>query len=228
MTRLTFRILLANINHSMTQAQKAEDIATFGRMLIGTYIAGGCEIDNPDARQPWGQIGGKHFGGSTETPAVLSRDWEVLAHEVLPRTNGSAGFDPSRETLYLRLRHIATGLTVSHLVTHMDHEAFNGPVVGRVGRLAKWRSHLSKDRRLIWRRRLAGDVVVHEGDLNAGGVVTYGRGQCVVHPVPGVMQITVLPPLRRKVSVHLGRRVVDHAVHTDHPLISTLVTVTKG
>jgi hypothetical protein len=228
MITLTFKVLLANINHSMTRAQKRADIAKFGRMFSESYIAGGCEIDNPDSREFWGEIGVQHLGGATETPAILSADWAVREHKVLPRTIGTAGFDPPRETLLLRLRHVPTGIKVSHLVTHMDHQAFNGPVLGRLARRAKWMGHLAKDRHLIWRLRAAGELVVHEGDLNNGRAVVYGRRQQTLHPVPGVMQIAVLPPLRRGWRVRLGRRVVDRQVHTDHPLMSVSVNVTKG
>jgi hypothetical protein len=227
MTTLTVHAALANIRHDMTETQKAEDIALFGGMLVGTYIAAGCEIDNPVSRKLWRRIGTQRIGGNTETPVVFSADWTVLAGKVLSRTAGQAGFDPPRKTVFMRVRHVPTGITVSGLFTHMDHEAFNGPTSGRSSRLARWSTHFAKDRHLVWRRRLAGDVVVHMGDLNNGRTVVYGQGQQTVHPVPGVMQIAVLAPFRRRVHVSLGRRVIETG-HTDHPLIAVPITIRKG
>lgn len=224
---LTFTAALANIRHDMSEAQKAADVETFARMLVGTYLAAGCEIDNPVSRKLWRRIGVQHVGGGTETPVVLSGDWTVISALAFSRTAGQAGFDPPRKTVAVRLRH-TSGVRVCVLATHMDHQAFNGPAVGRAGRLAKWVSHVAKDRHLIWRRRLAGDVVVHMGDLNNGRVVEYGRGQLTVHPRPGVMQIAVLAPFRRGIRAYLGRRVVNEHVRTDHPLVSVKIHVTKG
>lgn len=224
---LTFTLALANVRHDMTRPQKADDIATFSRMLSGDWIAAGCEIDNPDSRYLWHteMPAGLHFGNGTETPVVVSHGWDVIGHQVLTRTTGEAGFDPARKTVLLRLRHHATGIRVAVLATHMDHWAFNGPALGRVARLAKWDRHLSLDRRTILRLRLAGYVVAAVGDLNSGRVVEYGRGQKAIHP-HGVMQMTVLPPLRPGVRVRLGH-LVTRTGHTDHPLLAVSVGITR-
>lgn len=226
-----FVAAVANIRHDEPKPWRISDINALADMLPDGYpwIAGGAEIDNRVSRVAWTQLlGGIHFGLATESPVAASGDWTELGHAVHVDTAGIPSVDPARKTVVLKLRNDATGIKVAVVNTHMDHLAFGAKknLASRHGWFAQWHS----DRALIARLRLLGYVVVQTCDCNhAAGPVKWGRGQISVFS--GLMQISVLPPFGRSVSValgHIDRAWAAQGIHTDHPLLTVPVTIAEG
>jgi hypothetical protein len=223
---------VANVRHDEPRGYRISDINALADMLPSDlpWIASGAEIDNRVSRVAWTSLlGGTHFGLATETPIALSADWTLIGTRIHVATNGIPGIDPARKTVVAKVRNDATGIKVAIIAEHKDHLAF-GPNQVAASRRG-WFRQFYETRALALRLRLLGYVVVINEDGNhAAGPIHYGRGQ-ITAACSGLMQISVLPPIGSSVHAsagHVTKAWTAQGIHTDHPILTVPITITKG
>lgn len=224
---------VANIRHDEPKPWRISDINAFADMLPADlpWVASGAEIDNRVSRIAWTSLlGGTHVGLATESPIALSADWTLIGHRIHTNTHGIPGVDPARKTVVAKVRNDCTGIKVAIISAHRNHLAF-GPNRNAASR-AGWFRSVRRDRGLAYRLELLGYVVVINEDGNhAGGPIRYSPHQ-IVAARAGLMQITVLPPIGPwGIHVTTGRPTqawTAQGIHTDHPILTVPITITKG